>query len=321
VETEICFINERIHAQDDEIKYLNNHLNEHKRDMDHLEKNAMRESITNTAAIGDHSVEKKKRLARFKHMPYFGRIDFRENGNGKPKPVYVGVHNFFDEDTNTNLVYDWQAPTSSMFYDFELGDAFYEMIDAKISGSIDLKRQFHIREGEMEYMLGSEITIQDDALRKELNQALPAKRKKIRQNIAVEAIERHGEKPEVYSLKNEPDEINHIQPLIDRFLSSNYNFLNIICKKQPQADELYDALKDKYQVELMNALSVAFGSGIVIISAHLAKGLEFDNVIVSHASWENYNSEPDRQMLYVACTRAIHGLYLTYSGDMSPFLN
>jgi DNA helicase-2/ATP-dependent DNA helicase PcrA len=79
-------------------------------------------------------------------------------------------------------------------------------------------------------------------------------------------------------------------------------------------------LKNIYQVNLLNALSVAFGSGIVITTAHLAKGLEFDNVIVPYATARNYFTEPDRQMLYVACTRAMHKLSLTYVKEKSPFL-
>ncbi|MCA1759594.1 MAG: helicase, partial [Bacteroidales bacterium] len=152
----ISFINERIQSQSDEVKYLNNHIQEFKTDMDHLEKNAMREAITNTAALGDHSVDKKKRLLRLRNVPYFGRIDFRKNGDVNPLPVYVGVHNFYDEDAKTNLVYDWRAPISGMFYDFELGEAFYETNNEKIKGSIDSKRQFRIRKGEMEYMIDSD---------------------------------------------------------------------------------------------------------------------------------------------------------------------
>jgi DNA helicase II / ATP-dependent DNA helicase PcrA len=106
VDVAISFINEKIQSQSDEIKYLNDHLNEHKRDMDHLEKNAMREAVTNTAALGDFSVEKKKRLLRLRNVPYFGRIDFTKNGKTKPEPVYVGVHNFRDFDKSKNLVYD-----------------------------------------------------------------------------------------------------------------------------------------------------------------------------------------------------------------------
>ncbi len=52
----------------------------------------------------------------------------------------------------------------------------------------------------------------------------------------------------------------------------------------------------------------------------MAKGLEFDQVIIPHADARNYRSEIDRSMLYVAATRAMHRLTLTYMGQKSPFI-
>jgi len=145
--------------------------------------------------------------------------------------------------------------------------------------------------------------------------------KKIRQNMDIEAIERHGEEPVIHSLKNDSEEITQVKSLIGQFQDSPFNSLGIICKTQAQADKLYEALKKDYTIHLLNALSVAFGSGMVITTAHLAKGLEFDKVIVPYTTDKNYNSEPDRQMLYVACTRAMHQLHLTHSGQRSAFVN
>ena len=64
-----------------------------------------------------------------------------------------------------------------------------------------------------------------------------------------------------------------------------------------------------------------FVQGIVITSAHMAKGLEFDEVIIPQVDDKNYHSEIDRSMLYVAVTRAMHRLTLTYSGTKrTPFI-
>jgi DNA helicase-2/ATP-dependent DNA helicase PcrA len=52
----------------------------------------------------------------------------------------------------------------------------------------------------------------------------------------------------------------------------------------------------------------------------MAKGLEFDQVIVPDVSEKNYSTEMDRNMLYVACTRAMHHLALTYVGATARFL-
>ena len=172
-------INNSINLKKTEIDEMNYHMEEYKSDMDHLEKNALREAICNYSTIGAHHLSKRKRLIRLLDVPYFGRIDFRRDQHTKVESVYIGVHNFQDEERGSNLVYDWRAPISSMFYDFELGKASYQTNDRKIEGYIQLKRQFRIRKGEMEYMIDSDITIQDDVLQKELNQTSSGKMKNI----------------------------------------------------------------------------------------------------------------------------------------------
>lgn len=179
VEKAIHQIDFRIQNQVDDIRQAKDHMQEHKRDMDHLEKNAVREVISNIAVQGDHAIERKRRLLRLRDVPYFGRIDFLKKGQQNPEPIYVGVYNFREEKAKQNMVYDWRAPISSMFYDFELGDAFYTSQEKRVEGSIDLKRQFRIRRGKMEYMLDSDVTIQDEMLQQELKQASSGKMRNI----------------------------------------------------------------------------------------------------------------------------------------------
>ena len=81
-----------------------------------------------------------------------------------------------------------------------------------------------------------------------------------------------------------------------------------------------DALKAP-GVHLLTSDSAVFEEGVIITTAHLAKGLEFDEVIVPFASADTYKTEVDKQMLYIACTRAMHGLRVTYSGDLTEFLS
>ncbi|HEY8513794.1 MAG TPA: ATP-binding domain-containing protein, partial [Cyclobacteriaceae bacterium] len=63
-----------------------------------------------------------------------------------------------------------------------------------------------------------------------------------------------------------------------------------------------------------------FRDGVVITTVPLAKGLEFDEVIVPFASADNYGTEGDRRLLYIACTRAMHRLTVTHTGKRSPWL-
>lgn len=189
VDQRLIDIDDAIDLKKEEIDYMNNHMQEHKRDMDHLEKNAMRETIYNYTLQGEHAVDTKKRLFRLKDTAYFGRIDFTPNTKKTPDNIYIGVSNFQDTTGNKNLVYDWRAPISSLFYDFELGNAHYASNNGKIEGEIDLKRQFRIRKGEMEYMIDTDLTIHDDVLQRELNQASSDKMRNIVATIQKEQNE------------------------------------------------------------------------------------------------------------------------------------
>ncbi|MCA1752981.1 MAG: ATP-binding domain-containing protein, partial [Flavobacteriales bacterium] len=144
--------------------------------------------------------------------------------------------------------------------------------------------------------------------------------KKISRNADVEPLERHGEKPSVATFKTADEEITALKSAVHSFEKNDFNSMGIICKTQTQANEIHEALKTDFDINLLNAVSVAFGSGIVITTAHLAKGLEFDCVAVPYCTAANYKTEPDRQMLYVACTRAMHRLSVSGVKKLSPFL-
>ncbi|MEA3443297.1 MAG: helicase, partial [Bacteroidota bacterium] len=162
-----------------EIQDNKDYLWENKAGMDHAEKVAVRQSIDQFALTGENAVAKKKRLGKLLLTPYFGRIDFVREGENNRLPVYVGIHSFLDLAENINLVHDWRAPISGMFYDFELGKAHFEAPTGITEGEILLKRQYRIRQGEMEFMLESSLNIHDDILQKELSATSDEKMKDI----------------------------------------------------------------------------------------------------------------------------------------------
>ncbi len=150
------------------------------KDIDPHEIRSMRESILNHFAIGESVIDKRKRLAKIVDIPYFGRIDFQEKaGNNSVIPIYIGIHTFHDSEKRTTVIYDWRAPISSMFYDHELGEACYQSPRGVIKGNISLKRQYRIRNGRMEFMIESALTVHDDILQKELSANADQKMKNI----------------------------------------------------------------------------------------------------------------------------------------------
>jgi len=656
----IAEVTASVQKKKDEIDEMHKHMQEHKRDMDHLDKNALRETIRNYSSVGEHGQGTKKRLYKLKEIAYFGRMDFRAEEAQAERKIYVGVHNFQDPETKEPLVYDWRAPISSMFYDYETGEAQYVVEEGPIRGEIALKRQFRIREGAIEYMIDTDVTIHDEVLQEELSRASSEKMKnivatiqkqqnsiirdeearnliiqgvagsgktsialhriayllyrfkdsissddililspnkvfanyisnvlpelgeetvgessmedianeileygvkfqtfaeqvaellekpkpklieriefksspeiikkmdaylvylenegfqvedimvkgkpvpdwfiresfqrygrmpilkrfnevvreivdnvfrfykievqyddrrqvhqkirsmfpsysvrklyrgfydwlerpdllrmrkgstfewsdvfpfiymkiklegltarqrvkhlvidemqdyspvqyhvlnrlfpcnktilgdinqsvnpfsssnvdriqemlglsktmtllksyrstyeiteftkRIKNDVEVEPLARHGDEPAVIACTDRAAEEQEIRSILTAFKAGAYNSLGIICKTQTQAEAWYEALDADFKVQLLNAESVAFGRGIVITTAHLAKGLEFDEVLVPEVTAQNYRTEPDRQMLYVACTRAMHRLYLTHVGKVS----
>lgn len=140
------------------------------KDIDPHEIRSMRESILNHFAIGESVIDKRKRLTKILAIPYFGRIDFQEKKeDSNVMPLYIGIHTFYDSESKATLIYDWRAPISSMFYDYELGEASYQSPSGKVNGEISLKRQYRIRNGKMEFMIESSLTVHDDILQKELS--------------------------------------------------------------------------------------------------------------------------------------------------------
>lgn len=165
------------HARD--ISEFKEYLWEHRDGMDRMEKLAVRKSITQNVLIGEKVADKKKRLSKLLKTPWFGRIDFRPDSDTMPIPVYIGIHSFYDSRQNLNLIHDWRAPVSSMFYDYETGRAQFEAPGGNISGEVSLKRQYRIREGKMEFMIENALSIQDDVLQRELAQTSDNRMKNI----------------------------------------------------------------------------------------------------------------------------------------------
>lgn len=140
------------------------------KDIDPHEIRSMRESILNHFALGENVIAGRERLTRLLNIPYFGRIDFEEEKEGSEVvSIYIGAHTFYDSRTGKNLIYDWRAPVAGLFYDDELGSVTYTSPTGEITSDISLKRQYRIREGRMEYMIESAVTVHDDILQKELS--------------------------------------------------------------------------------------------------------------------------------------------------------
>ncbi|WP_160679852.1 RNA polymerase recycling motor HelD [Clostridium sp. C8-1-8] len=135
----------------------------------------------------NHEITRRlqEKYERMLESPYFGRIDFHENGEEKSEKYYIGMSNLVNEDYDF-LIYDWRASASSMFYDYEVGKAGFECAEGTIEGELTLKRQYKINQGKMEYMFDSNITIDDEILQEILGKSTDIKMKAIVTSIQKE---------------------------------------------------------------------------------------------------------------------------------------
>ncbi|SOC43322.1 RNA polymerase recycling motor HelD [Ureibacillus acetophenoni] len=125
----------------------------------------------------------------------------------------------------------------------------------------------------------------------------------------VEPVVRHGNPPTfVQSVKFNPIQIRDIY---DAIKSNGHRSVALICKTSDEAAYFAESLlQNGLDVELLTESSELGQAKLLILPSHLAKGLEFDAVIVAAFSFP-YNDTPiDRKLLYVALTRAMHELYL-----------
>jgi len=161
-----------------ELRQKKEYIHEHQSSMDDADMVAADQSINRMAFTGEAAVARKRKLLKLSHSPYFGRLDFTPLGCEK-SAVYIGVYSFLDEQQHQNLIYDWRAPISSLFYDYELGEASYPTPTGTLQGTIELKRQYKIRDGQLEFMLENDVNIHDDVLQRELAKSSDDKMKNI----------------------------------------------------------------------------------------------------------------------------------------------
>ena len=81
----------------------------------------------------------------------------------------------------------------------------------------------------------------------------------------------------------------------------------IITKDNTECDKIYDYLKDKIDIVKIDNGSDKFSRKLVIVPSYIAKGLEFDSVIV-YTSKDNKYTKDEKYLFYVACTRSQHNL-------------
>lgn len=133
----------------------------------------------------------------------------------------------------------------------------------------------------------------------------------------IRSFTRPGRKPVICmtSTENEPADLN---AAIRNALDHN-DTVALITRNRQEAENLFFRLRRTFDVTLLGDQDTSVPGGVAILPIYLAKGLEFDSVIVCDVTEENFPEE-SLGILYTICSRAMHSLTLLCPGKLPALL-
>lgn len=160
----------------------------------------------------------------------------------------------------------------------------------------------------------------------------------LRGGANIDNVRRSGSKPKRIEVPAGERTDAAIGTALEELAHEEFNTIAILCKTRKEATALHARLQNQFQnrllalrngpagksypeITLLTDGAASFANGIFVLPVPLAKGLEFDAVILQDAGATVYAQEEDRKFLYTACTRALHALYICHSGLLSPLLD
>jgi len=152
------------------------------------------------------------------------------------------------------------------------------------------------------------------------NQIIDFSTKFIDKLVKQESFGRNGVPPEIVFSNTQTDLDRQLKAFVESLIQQNYKSVCILCKSLKESSELYGRIKDSLDVVLMDDTFVAELTGTLITPVYMAKGLEFDAVLIYNVDDIHYQSNDDKKLLYIASTRALHRLALFYMGKQSRLL-
>ena len=152
------------------------------------------------------------------------------------------------------------------------------------------------------------------------NEILNFSLKFIEQSSQIKSFNRNGDSPKVYIADNSEIYIDEIVKEIKLCQEKGFQSICLICKTEKNSTYLFNKIKHKLDIQLIKNGSVSDLQGVFILPVYMSKGLEFDTVLICDADSQNYHDEDDKNLLYVACTRALHKLSLFCENEVSPLI-
>lgn len=181
-------LDEDLSAGQQEIKNMHEYYWENYTEMDEYgyENYDNQQALLHQVHANEEKLSKRKRLTKMLESPFFGRVDFRYDGEEESETFYIGIGNFAPRAGMRPLIYDWRAPVSGLFYDYDRGPAAYDAPGGRMEGEITSKWQYKIKNGHMIYSFESDTKIDDEILKQELGSGGDVQLKNIVRTIQKE---------------------------------------------------------------------------------------------------------------------------------------
>ncbi|MBS7529375.1 ATP-binding domain-containing protein [Hazenella sp. IB182353] len=143
--------------------------------------------------------------------------------------------------------------------------------------------------------------------------------REIVEDDTIEPFHRDGKVPTITKAQ---DSRSYLEKMIGciKKLQQQHQTIAIICKTANESKAIFSLLQAHIQMTRIEEKNESFDQGVLAIPIYLAKGIEFDAVIVHDVSSIQFSRPEERKWLYVACTRAMHELHLLYEGELTPFI-
>jgi len=139
-------------------------------------------------------------------------------------------------------------------------------------------------------------------------------------DLDVKSFNRKGTEPQINVPESDSELVLMLAAEVEKLREASYQSVGLICKTASNARILHHELDKKTAVNLIKEGAAAELNGVFIIPVYLAKGLEFDAVLICDADGDNYHSNEDKKLLYIASTRALHYLGVYGVGEVSPLI-
>lgn len=208
------------------------------------------------------------------------------------------------------------------FLKFSFPNARFTML-GDLNQAIFTKENSHTLIGELETLFDPEKTrvVQLTKSYRSTQQITDFTKEILVNGEAVTAFDRQGDLPNIAVTTDFDQAVDQVvQQLAAN--DSDRDTTAIIGKTLVESERLTEALQARGEhVTLIRTENQRLAPGIIVVPSFLAKGLEFDAVIVWNANTANYQREDERQLLYTICSRAMHELTVIAIGELSPLFS